>query len=245
MAILFIFLREVFNLKIAICDDEQVFIKKFKKHLSEFNVNYNYEITAFNSGEELLDNYAVGQYDIIILDIEMKGMNGIETAKRIRIIDKDITIAFLTSHENFAIQGYDVKAERYILKQQPEHMYREQLAALFNEYIQKNKYFEYCNNNQAFSAKLSDILYFEVFIRQIMVHTLNVEFKYYGKLSDLEKNYSNYGFVRNGKSFLINISNIKFIDKEHIIMKNDDKIPLGRSVRNNVVEKYFDYLSGR
>ena len=74
----------------------------------------------------------------------------------------NVTIAFLTSYEDFAIEGYNVKAERYILKQQPDHMYQEQLRGLFNEYSQNHKKFNYGNNNSAFSVRLSDIIFFEV-----------------------------------------------------------------------------------
>lgn len=178
----------------------------------------------------------------------MNGINGLDTAREIRKTDRSTVIAFLTSYESFAVQGYEVKAERYILKQQPSNMYRDQLMSLFREYRLKHKMFVYNNVNKAFSARLSDIQYFEVYVRTIIVHVFdgdNKTFNYYGKLSELEELYVSDGFVRAGKSYLVNISNIKHIDKDGMYMLNGDFISMGRSVRTKVVEAYMDYLSGR
>ena len=145
-------------MRIAICDDEEIFLNKLHKHLSRI---LNYEgctIEKFSGGNALLSSFTKYKYDIIILDIEMNGLNGIETAEKIRGVDRNVTIAFLTSHEDFAIQGYNVKAERYILKQQPDYMYQEQIKGLFNDYNQNHKKFRFSNNNSAFSAFLSDII---------------------------------------------------------------------------------------
>ncbi len=235
-------------MKIAICDDEQLFLNKLKQEISEILVDYDYEIMEFNSGEDFLSTYKEQEYDIIILDIEMNGINGLDTAREIRKTDRSTVIAFLTSYESFAVQGYEVKAERYILKQQPSNMYRDQLTSLFREYRLKHKMFVYNNVNKAFSARLSDIQYFEVYVRTIIVHVFdgdNKTFNYYGKLSELEELYVSDGFVRAGKSYLVNISNIKHIDKDGMYMLNGDFISMGRSVRTKVVEAYMDYLSGR
>ncbi len=238
-------LWQVKILKIAICDDEDLFLNRLYDQLINILEDEQNNIDRYSCGEALLDSFCANKYDIIILDIEMDGLNGIETAKEIRNIDRNVTIAFLTSYEDFAIDGYKVKAERYILKQQPEYMYHEQIKGLFNEYNQNHKKFRYSNNNSAFSARLSDIIYFEVYNRQIIVHTLEQEFKFYGKLSDLENEYKDDGFIRVGKSFLINAAYIKFIDGNDVILKSGKKFLLGRTVKNQVIEEYLNYLSGK
>lgn len=232
-------------LKIAVCDDEMLFLKTLKKQISEIILDDNYSIFEFFSGEQLIETFQREKFDILILDIEMDGINGIETARKIRAIDRSVTIAFLTSHENFAIQGYEVNAERYILKQQPEYMYREQLVALFMDYNQNHKRFNYSKSGKAFSVKVSDIIYFEVLNRKITLHSLNGDFDYYGKISELDNEYRNDGFIKVGKSYLINVAHIKFIDKNDIILKDGTTILLGRNIKNQVVEEYLNYLSGK
>lgn len=232
-------------MKIAICDDEELFLNRLYDHLINILEDEQNNIDRYSCGEALLDSFCANKYDIIILDIEMTGLNGIETAKEIRNVDRNVTIAFLTSYEDFAIQGYKVKADRYILKQQPEYMYREQIKGLFNDYYQDHTKFKYSNNNSTFSARLSDITYFEVFNRQIVVHTLEQEFKFYGKLSDLENEYKDDGFIRVGKSYLINMAYISFIDGNDIIMKSGQRFLMGRTVKKQVTEEYLNYLSGK
>lgn len=232
-------------LKIAVCDDEMLFLKTLKKQISEIIPDDNYSIFEFFSGEQLIETFQREKFDILILDIEMDGINGIETARKIRDIDRSVTIAFLTNHENFSIQGYDVDAKRYILKQQPEYMYREQLTALFKDYNQNHKRFNYNKNGKAFSVKVSDIIYFEVLNRKITLHSLNGDFDYYGKISELENEYRNDGFIKVGKSYLINVAHIKFIDKNDVILKDGTTILLGRNIKNQVVDEYLNYLSGK
>ena len=232
-------------LKIAICDDEELFLNRLYDHLITILEDEQNNIDRYTCGEALLDSFCANKYDIIILDIEMTGLNGIETAKEIRTVDRNVIIAFLTSYEDFAIEGYNVKAERYILKQQPDYMYREQIKGLFNDYNQNHRKFRYSNNNSAFSARLSDIIYFEVYNRQIVVHTSEQEFTFYGKLSDLENEYRCDGFIKVGKSYLINAAYIRFIDGNDIIMKNGQSFLMGRTVKNQVIEEYLNYLSGK
>ena len=143
-------------MRIAICDDEKAFLRKFRREISEILNEADYELTEFTSGENLLETHKEQKFDIVILDIEMTGINGLDTAREIRKSDRSAVIAFLTSYESFAVQGYEVKAERYIL-QQPSNMYKEQLESLFNEYRLKHKMFVYNNVNKAFSARLSNI----------------------------------------------------------------------------------------
>ena len=99
-------------------------------------------------------------YEIIILDVEMPGLNGLETAERIRQTDKSVIISFLTNYSEFAVKGYEVGAFRYILKNQPDYAYMEQLLSVFDEYNQKFRTFTFTNRNLTFSFKLIHILYF-------------------------------------------------------------------------------------
>lgn len=232
-------------MNIAICDDEITFLNKLQKQILTILKYEQCHIDQYSSGNNLLELFSPNKYDIIILDIEMNGLTGIETAKKIRDVDRDVTIAFLTSYEDFAIEGYSVKAERYILKNQPVNMYREQLTSLFNEYNQKHQRFNYNSGSKVFSEKLSDITYFEVFNRIIIVHTFDETFKFYGKISELESEYKEKGFMKIGKSYLVNVVNIKFISANEVHMKDGNTIFIGRSIKNQVVEEYMNYLSGR
>lgn len=113
---------EVIAMNIAIVDDEPVFLKQLHNRLREMKLP-DCEIHEFTSGRDLLSFYVKGMYEVIILDVEMPDLTGLQTAERIRQIDGSVIISFLTNYAEFAVKGYDVGAFRYILKNQPDYVY--------------------------------------------------------------------------------------------------------------------------
>lgn len=145
-------------MKIAICDDEKKFLNKVKKLIvSNYAANDKLTICEFESGEQFLSHFKANQYDVIILDIKMKELTGLDVAEKIRETDKSVIIAFLTSHQEFAPNGYEVNAFRYLLKGQPEHMYIKQLRSIFNEYHQRHMTIPVQMSNTVFNVAVSDI----------------------------------------------------------------------------------------
>ena len=152
-------------MKIAICDDEKIYLDKLfsdLKTLEEYKDEFN--ITAFTAGEELLLNYTAGTYDIIVLDIEMKTINGMEVAEHIRKLDSDVTIIFLTNYESFATKGYVIGAFRYILKDQPRELYIQQLKETIQSVYNKRKPMPVTINKEVRKVFIDDIIYIEVYV---------------------------------------------------------------------------------
>ena len=105
--------------KIAICDDEGHFRNRIREILIDY-MNKNgilYEIDEFESGKDFINlGINLAKYDIIFLDINMDGLDGMETAQKIREVSRDVFIVFVTAFITCALQGYSVGAIRYILK---------------------------------------------------------------------------------------------------------------------------------
>ena len=109
-------------MKIAICDDDNSFLQNVKFLINKIYSNPDkLSIYEYESGEQFLLQFKPQLYDVIILDIEMCGITGLEVAEEIRKIDKSVILAFLTSHQEFATLGYEVNAFRYILKATPHN----------------------------------------------------------------------------------------------------------------------------
>ncbi len=233
-------------MKIAVCDDEQDFINEVKNDIVLIETdNDNIEVVEYNSGEALIEDFHKGLFDIIILDIEMGKMNGLQTAKRIRDIDSNVILIFLTSYESFVYNGYEVKAFRYILKTQPKAIRLQQLQAAINECCMNNHtiVFPYKNNQCRFALK--NIMFIEVLGREITVHMQNEAFSFNGKLIDYEKNLVSNRFIKTNKSFLVNVLNISWIDKLYVIMKNGEKVPISRKYREQVEKAFICIEAGR
>jgi len=231
-------------MNIAIVDDERIFLKELHNKIDSLGMS-DYKVYEFESSESFLSIFEKGKFDIIILDVEMPGINGLETAEKIRESDKTVILSFLTNYSEFAIQGYEVNAFRYILKTQPDYLYMQQLQSIFDEYKQTHKAYAYSNQNMSFRYKLIDILYFEIFNRQILLHTTERNVEYYGNLSDIYEELKEFNFIKPGKSYVVNLEHIKNIDKNFLIMSNGDKILIGRTYKKDVVTRYLNFMSGR
>lgn len=231
-------------MRIAIVDDEQDFLSNLKNMINEsYPEPDKLNISEFGSGEEFLGDFKKNMYDVIILDIEMKKLNGLETAEKIRLVDNCIIIVFLTSHQEFALQGYEVNAFRYMLKDQPEPMYLRQLSSIFNEYHQTHLTFPVQAQNITYNILISDIIYFEVFKRIIVLHTTSKKYEFYGKLNEIEKDERLINFIKPHKSYYVNLAYIDNIEHGVVVMKNQDKIPLSRNLKQYVTDKFLSFLT--
>lgn len=232
-------------MKVAICDDEKVFLRKIK----DLIVNtYPYEdklfIYEFESGEALLKALENYKYDIIILDIEMNGIDGIKTAKDIRKNDSNVIIAFLTSHQEYAITGYEVNAFRFLLKNSPKTYYIKEFKSIYSEYHSRHISFEIKADNILHNIPIKEIIYFEVYKRLILMHTVKNTYEYYGKLSEIEADERLIGFVKPYKSYYINMAYIEKIGPKSIKLKTiSDDIPLSRNNIKTVTDKYVKFIA--
>lgn len=233
-------------MKIAICDDEEYYIIRIKELMSKCCIDKNkLNFYKFKSGEEFLHDFEANKYDVIILDIEMKELSGLDVAKHIRNLDNTVIIAFLTSHQEFATLGYEVNAFRYILKGQPEGLYIRQFTSIFNEYKQTHITFPVQTKTALYNIAVSDIQYFEVFKRMIVIHTTTNKYEFYGKISDIENDERLIGFVKPHKSYYINLAFIDHIEIDTIIMNNNEKVLLSRNYKQSVTEHFLSYVTER
>lgn len=233
-------------MRIAICDDERTYIEKIKNDINSLKTHENeFEFSEFESGEAFISEFSKDKYDLIILDIEMKDLNGLQTAEFLRQIDKNVILIFMTSYDKFVYQGYEVNAFRYILKNQPEPIYLKQLSDTIQEYYRNKKYIKVVDNDIEKELLTVDILYIEVYLHQIVIHTFNKEYYQKGKLSDYEKMLEACLFVRSDKSVLINITNIDYIKKNQVFMKNGKILYVSRNHLEKVTKAFLKFSRNR
>ncbi len=236
------------SMKIAICDDEQLCIDRLYGRIKQRFANTADDcVETFHSGEELCEQYRERKtpYDIVFLDIEMKELNGIETARRIRKTDKSVLIVFLTSHQNFAVDGYEVKAFRYILKSEPTPVFTRHLDEVFKEYHCGNKTMLIKTKDTKIPLRFDDIHFIEIFNRIINVHTADKTYEYYAKLTDLENELAGCSFVRTNKSVLVNLAQIERLEGNYVYLKNGRNLPLSRRYKPTIERAFVEHLIGR
>ncbi|GAB6168326.1 two-component system response regulator RgbR [Clostridium carnis] len=235
-------------IKIAICDDEFFFRDSIKGTIIDLfkKENISFEIDCYSSGEELL-NYLKKDcysYDILFLDILMKGISGIDTAKEIRTFDKKMQIIFLTSTTEHILDGYEVEALNYIIKGKNAN---EKIKLALNRALlklkdNKKEFLVINNSNFVKVINLNDIEFIEINNRVLTVHTNLEEINFIGKINDVEKQLENKNFILTHRSYLVNIAKIREITSATVHVESGKKILLSRARSNDVKKAYFKYL---
>ena len=230
-------------MRIAVCDDEELFRIEFKTILDKVLINAEYDIDTFSGGSSLYEAFIKEPFDLVFLDIEMPGIDGITLAKRLRALSENVHIVFLTSHIEYALEGYEVNALRYLVKPVDINKLGEVL-----KYIQDKK-----NNSRQIMIKqegeeividLSDVIYIESMDKNVRIVTSKKEYITRYNISDYEEELKNNGFFRIHRSYLISLSKVKKIVKNDVVMDGDISLPVSRSNVKALKEALYSYVEG-
>lgn len=232
---------------IAICDDDPYYREKEKRIVNDylFKLNNQYEIHLYNDGKQILNDFYNGMhYDICFFDVSMKDIDGMQAALKMRKDGCGAVFAFITAYMTYALEGYKVNASRYIIKS-PESLENnmiECLDATVKKFIvDENEY----QNNEEVSPLLKlckNTVYIESCLHKLIFHYQRGHNSAYGKLDDLEKLLTSSTYCRIHKSYLINLDNVKNIERYKVTLKNGEVINISKSKYKTVRERYFKYL---
>lgn len=231
---------------IVICENDkndQEFVKdKVVEILDDLDIEY--EIKVYNSGDDLLEGY--DKYtDIILLDIQMDGLDGMETARKIREFDDNVEIIFITSFVEYALEGYEVNAYRYLLKPVKDENLRTSLINCLNDRNFVKRSIVIKEGDTRIKISLKDIMYIEVQGNDITVHTLKDTYRTKGTMSNFETEINSNMFVRCHKSYLVNLEYIKSIKRYTSILVNDEEVPLSRNKYKEIKDRFFEMIEDK
>lgn len=227
-------------MKIAICDDEWIQLQATKAQLEEAYKSLDLRIDVFQDGRQLIASTEKICYDLIILDIEMPGIDGLSVARKLRELKQETALVFLTSHLEYALKGYEVNALRYLTKP----IKKEQLTEIINHLIEKNSEARRIllkAEDEMVMVSVRDILYMEACNQDIRIVTGDREYLRRYNIRDYEEQLNPYFFVRCHRSYLVNLSHIARIAGRDIVVDNQDIIPLSRTREKSVKEALILY----
>lgn len=228
-------------INIAVCDDEINILteleEKIKKYMKYNKIEFN--LVKYIKGEHLIESE--NNFDIILLDIKMNGINGIETAKIIRKNNKSSSLIFTTNFEDYVFEAFDVEASNYLLKPIDYN----KLYSTFDKIIKKinteSELFLYFKKNQYFKKiKLSQIKYIEVLNHTVYIYSIDETNSYNYKIEDLEKQLNN-DFFRCHRSYIINFNYVKSYKSGLIILSDDEKIPVAKRRQKEFLALLLNY----
>lgn len=234
-------------MRIAICDDE----KNIRELIANKVVKQypDAEIIFFQSGEELL--LSDESIDILFLDIQMSGIDGMETARELRKKDKSVILIFVTAVEEYVFQAFDVGAFNYIVKPIDDGKFSDVLHRAVDEWSSQNinekepeeRYVLINNSGVHTKVILDEIVYAEVFNRKVVIHKLDGEIEYYGKMSDLES-LAGDSFFRPHRAYLINFKYVEKYDATTIYLERGTAL-MAKQNYPEFVKKYMKYIQKR
>ena len=234
-------------MRVAICDDE----KNIRELIGDKVVKQypEAEIVFFSSGEELL--LSDSHIDLLFLDIQMTGRNGMDTARELRKKDKDVILIFVTAVEEYVFQAFDVGAFHYILKPIDDakfigvlHKAVDELGSKSRNVNEEEERYLLINSGGVHTKVIfDDIVYAEVFNRKIVIHKLDDTIEYYGKMSDLES-LAGDSFFRPHRAYLINFKYVEKYDASTVYLENGSVL-MAKQNYPEFVKRYMKYIQRR
>lgn len=234
--------------EIAVCDDEILVTADIEKMLENLAPKLAIElnIDIFYDGSTLVDYINRGKrYDIIYLDIEMIKQNGVDAAREIRKRDQKVLIIYVTSHESFAKEVFEVSAFRFITKPIDKKLFSKYFEDAKKAIIGEPKYFQYKYNKVSYRLPINEIMYFQSDKRITYIVKRNGSEKCYSKLNDIEKrlNECSIFFYRTHQSFLVNPKFVVTYMYDSIQLSDGTILTVSENRRKNV-NKLFCILKG-
>jgi len=244
--------------RIGICDDEKEIRKgletKIRCKLKD-QVKDSYkagEIVSYRTGEELLADEDVP--DILFLDIQMPGINGMEAAKELRKKKRGLILIFITALEEYVFQAFDVGAFHYLVKPFSDERFYDILDKAVEEYEEnerkgradqkdadrESRYMVVKTKGSRIKVILDTIMYAEVFNRKIVLHTTEDIVEYYGKMAELQKRLGE-DFYRTHRGYLVHFKYVKKYDSANVFLEDGTHIIMAKQQFPGFVKAYLKY----
>ena len=219
-------------INVCIVEDEAEQANLLKNYISRYGKEHGEEfsIVYLPDGMDLVDDYK-GQFDIILLDIQMKHLDGMAAAEKIRQVDSDVIIIFITSTVQYAVQGYAVDALGYVLKPVP-YLQFEQLFVKATQRVaakQKHVYVKVAVDDKQIKLDCDSIHYIESQRNNVILHCSDHDYVTAGPLKRFEEMLSEHGFSKCHNAYVVNLSYVEAVQKEEVLLTSGEALPISRA----------------
>lgn len=229
-------------IRIAIVEDEAhykdqlvEFLKKFEQEFGE-----HIEITTYADGDEFVEDYKA-QFDIILMDVQMRFMDGMSAAEEIRKMDSEVVIMFITNMAQYAIKGYAVDALDYILKPISYFQFSQRLNRAIERMKRREEHYITIKVKGGVKRfQISDIYYIESQGHKLIYATKLGEIETSGTMKELEEQLAGYHFFRGNKGYFINLEHVEGMNDIFAIVKGKELL-ISRPKRKAFMEALSTY----
>ena len=233
-------------LHIAIVEDEEIYARLLEEfvHRYERDSFCQFKISHFRDGAEIAEDYR-GGFDIILMDIQMKFMDGMTAAEMIRRRDPEVLIIFITNRSDYAVRGYQVDALDYVVKPVEYFSFSQKLDRAVTRINRvRDDHIMIRADGGLYKLSASQILFAESEKHNVHFHTTTGEFVSRMNMSDAEELLRGFGFYRCGKGYIINLDKIDSFS-DGICRIGSHNVPVSRSKKKEFMNVLADHMSSR
>ena len=230
-------------INIAIVEDEAMYAKQLQEFLQQYQKENGevFNITVYSDGDQIVHKYK-SQFDIILMDVEMKFMDGMSAAEEIRKVDTEVVIIFITNMAQYAIRGYAVDALDYVLKPVSYFAFSQKLDRAIKRIPHKAGNPVIVNTADGIvRTDASSIYYIESEGHNLIYHTTDGEIKERAKMQDAEEKFVPLGFFRSNKGYLVNLEYVNGV-KDGCCMIKGETLLISRARRNDFMTALTQYM---
>lgn len=231
-------------IRVALVEDEESSQRTLTEYLERFSqeINEKIHVSIFPDGAEIVEDYR-GNYDIILMDILMRYMDGMEAASEIRKVDKEVVILFITSTPQYVMKGYTVDALDYVLKPVSYFAFSQRMQrALERMKHRTRKFISVPFQGGMRKLDISQIRYIEVVNHSLIYHLDGETLEAKGVLSELEDALTEYHFFRCNKCYLVNLEHVNGVN-ENCADVDGDQIQVSRPKKKAFLDALNNYIN--
>ena len=229
---------------IALVEDEEEYRKVFLGYLRRYEQESGrqFRISVFPDGEDIISSYKA-DYDLILMDIAMRFMDGMTAAEKIRELDQEVVIIFITNMPQFVMKGYAVDALDYVLKPVNYFAFSQRIErAISRMSRRREQYFTVPVRGGIRKLSVSNILYVEVQDHDLLFHTRNESILTRGSLAEVEAKLGNAGFFRCNKYCLVNLAFADSLQGIDLVVAGEH-IQVSRAKKKAILDALNNYLN--
>jgi len=232
------------EIKIAVCDDEHQQTEYTKMLVNKWADDNDVEITInmFGSAENFKSAWSENNaFDILLLDIEMSGQNGVELAKDLRKSDEKLIIVFITGFSDYMSEGYDVSALHYLMKPVKEDKLYEVLDKALAGLRKTSRTILFPKTGGDVKIKADDIIYAEVLSHTVILYLADGgSEEFFMRISDMDKLLGG-GFFKCHRSYIVSMKYVRRVTKTAMILDDGREIPLSRNLYDDANQMFIKY----
>lgn len=234
-------------LRVAIVEDDDSYAETLQEYLNKYEQEneVRFQVVRYEDGADLVEKYH-GDFDILIMDIELKFMDGMTAAQHIRKMDSNVIIIFVTNMPQFALKGYQVDALDYVLKPISYYAFSQRLERALERMERRStkKYITLHLKGRVQKVNILNIMYIEALQHDLIYHMDRdgVTYTVRGIIKDLEANLKDYYFFRCHKGYLVNLAYVESVG-EATVQIGEEQIPVAKLRKKELLNEFNRYIS--